>query len=89
MDNCYFIMQYVIGEVQEWIFVQNTSWEKKDNRYIGQICSFLHLWHKSSPLDIIYIVDFHSALILPDRDLQNEGWVKIYVVKNVKTEMTL
>ena len=37
--------------------------------------------------DHFYIVDFHSALTFPDRDLQSEGWVKIYSVKMFKTEM--
>ena len=37
--------------------------------------------------DHFYIVDFHSALTFPDRDLRSEGWVKIYNVKMVKTEM--
>ena len=29
-----------------------------------------------SCLEYFYIADFHSALTLPDRDLQSEGWVK-------------
>ena len=37
--------------------------------------------------DHFYIVDFHLALTFPDRDLWNEGRVKIYNVKMVKTEM--
>ena len=34
--------------------------------------------------DIFYIVDFHSALTLPDRDLRIEDWVKIYNNKTSK-----
>ena len=37
--------------------------------------------------DHFYIIDFHSDLAFRDRDLQSEGWVKIYNVKMVKTEM--
>ena len=38
--------------------------------------------------DHFYIVDFHSALNLKVSLCQIEGWVKIYNVKMVKTEMT-
>ena len=36
---------------------------------------------------VFYIVDFYSALILLDWDLQSEGWVKTHNVKKLKTEM--
>ena len=38
--------------------------------------------------DHFYIVDFHSALTFPDRDLWSEGWVKIYIVYIVKMVKT-
>ena len=37
--------------------------------------------------DHFYNIDFHSALTFLDWDLRIKGWVKIYNVKMVKTEM--
>ena len=37
--------------------------------------------------DHFYIVDFHSALTTQVSVQKNEGWVKIYIIKMVKTEM--
>ena len=41
----------------------------------------------SSVFTTVYIVDFHSALTLPNRYLQNLVWVKIFNVKVINMEM--